>query len=276
MGAAPEEEEEATDSQLAALYKRTIELKQAPYCDFSVWTPFGRRALRSQKFRTYVPLGDGSYLVKKLPGPQNLQQWMASWRVFKVASISLRILSLAALQQYEKLIEKLTLHWPQAWGLIALADDKGRAERLEKIRRNIMVDLQAGRAAPVDWDEANPWSVCFKIFSKDENFWSEHVRHPASAWLAAGGRGAPVAPSDVIALTHLAGGAEAVTVLKEEIPERKQSSRDKRMARNRMKERSSISFEISVKVMDILEVKLEAREVEGQRWSRNLLQQGTR
>ena len=42
MGSAPEEEEEATDAQLAALYKRTVILDQAPYCDFSVWTPFGR------------------------------------------------------------------------------------------------------------------------------------------------------------------------------------------------------------------------------------------
>ena len=65
MGSTPEEEEEATDAQLAALYKRTVVLKQAPYCDFSVWTPFGRRALRSQKFRR-----EGSYLVKELPGPQ--------------------------------------------------------------------------------------------------------------------------------------------------------------------------------------------------------------
>ena len=40
IGAPPEEEEEATDAQLAALYKRTIVLKQAPYCDFSVWTPY--------------------------------------------------------------------------------------------------------------------------------------------------------------------------------------------------------------------------------------------
>jgi hypothetical protein len=229
MGSTPEEEEEATDAQLAALYKRTVVLKQAPYCDFSVWTPFGRRALRSQKFRR-----EGSYLVKELPGPQNLQQWMASWRVFKVAAISLGIVSLSALQQYEKLIERLTLHWPQAWGLIALADDKGRAERLEKLRRGVIVDLQAGRPIPLDWDENNPWSVCFKLLAKDDNFLSEQVRHPASAWLAAGGRGAPVAPSDIIAATHLAGGTDVVNSLEEEAPERrKQSNRDKRLARKR-------------------------------------------
>ena len=95
MGAPPEEGE-ATDNQLAPLYKRTMILKQASYTDFSVWT-----LIRSQKFRTLVPLGDGSFLTKELPGPQNLQQWLASWRVFKVAAISLGIVSLAALQQYE-------------------------------------------------------------------------------------------------------------------------------------------------------------------------------
>ena len=56
MGSALEVEEEATDAQLAPLYKSTVMLKQALYCDCSVWTPFGRRALRSQKFHTYVPL----------------------------------------------------------------------------------------------------------------------------------------------------------------------------------------------------------------------------
>ena len=61
VGSVPEEEEEATDSQLAALFLGNVVLKQAPYCDFLVWTPFGRTALRSQKFRPYVPFKDGSY-----------------------------------------------------------------------------------------------------------------------------------------------------------------------------------------------------------------------
>ena len=73
MGAPPEEEEEATDAQLAALYKRTIVLKQAPYCDFSVWTPYGRRALRSQKFRTFAPAaGQWRVLDEGAPGSSEL------------------------------------------------------------------------------------------------------------------------------------------------------------------------------------------------------------
>ena len=53
MGGPPEEEEDPTTAQLAGLHKRVVLLKQAPYVDFGVWVPFGRRALKLQKFRTY-------------------------------------------------------------------------------------------------------------------------------------------------------------------------------------------------------------------------------
>ena len=61
----PPEEEEPTASQLAGLHKRVVVLKQAPYTDFGVWVPFGRRALKQQKFRVYTPLGDGSFLMRE-------------------------------------------------------------------------------------------------------------------------------------------------------------------------------------------------------------------
>ena len=89
-GAPPEEEEEeATEVQLAGLHKRVSVLKQAPCVDFGVWLPFGRTSLKSQKFKVYMPLGDGTYFMRELPGPQNFQQRMASWRVFKVAALML-------------------------------------------------------------------------------------------------------------------------------------------------------------------------------------------
>ena len=59
-GRSPEEEEESTEAQVAGLHKRVAILKQAPYVDFGVWLWFGRRALKSQKFRVYMPLGDGT------------------------------------------------------------------------------------------------------------------------------------------------------------------------------------------------------------------------
>ena len=69
MGNVPQDEEEPSEAQLAALHKRVFILKGTPYCDFAIWTPFSRRNLKLRKFSLYVPLGDGSYLVKELPGP---------------------------------------------------------------------------------------------------------------------------------------------------------------------------------------------------------------
>ena len=151
MGAPPPEEEDVTDQQLAALNKRINVQGMAPYVDFSVWLPFGRKALRSQKFRTYFPLGDGSYLMKDLPGPQSFQNWLTCWRVFKTGAIMLGAVSLASLQLYERAIEKLVIQWPRVWGLICAAEEnKGRAERLEKLRRRFDADQKAQRQVPRD------------------------------------------------------------------------------------------------------------------------------
>ena len=76
MGAPLQEEEEPTDAQMAALHHRVRVQKQPPYVDFSIWLPFGRRVLKNQKFRAFMPVGDGSFVVRELPGPQNLQQWL--------------------------------------------------------------------------------------------------------------------------------------------------------------------------------------------------------
>ena len=182
MGAPPEEEEEPTDAQMGALHKRVMEQGHAPYVDFGVWGPYGRRMLKAQKYRTHVPLGDGSFLLKEMPGPQNLQQWTACWRVFKVAAISMDLVSIAALQLYEKNIEKLVLTWPKCWGLIAAADDKGRSEKLEKIRRRFLSDELSGKNTPADWSRDAPWTCCFKTLALEERYWNEEVRHPAAAW----------------------------------------------------------------------------------------------
>ena len=84
MGApAPEEEEPASD-QLQALNQRVYSMSVAPYVDHAVWGPYGRKATRANKFRTWIPTADGRYISKELPRPENFQQWQASWRVFVV------------------------------------------------------------------------------------------------------------------------------------------------------------------------------------------------
>ena len=184
MGAPPAEEEEASDAQLAGLHKRVYDMNQSPYVDFGIFQPFGRKAMKARKYRVYMPLGDGSYLMKELPGPQNWMQWQTCWRVFKVAALStLQVVNISALLLYEKTLEKLVQQWPKAWGLIAQADDKGRAERLEKLRRSFTADQLAGRPTPPDWAEDAPWTCCFRELALDDSYWNEQLRHPATAWL---------------------------------------------------------------------------------------------
>ena len=233
MGAPPQEEEEPTDAQMAALHHRVRVQKQPPYVDFSIWLPFGRRVLKNQKFRAFMPVGDGSFVVRELPGPQNLQQWLVSWRVFKVACISLNLVTLAALLLYEKVIEKLVLQWPKAWGLIVQADDKARAEKLEKIRRAIVLDIAAGGTPPCEFTEEEPWTACFRALALDERFWNEQVRHPAAAWLASGAHGSPKPPAKAIAMAHLPGPPAERVDDEDRSDRRKQANRDKRMAKRK-------------------------------------------
>lgn len=162
--------------------------------------------MRAQQFRTYMPLHDGSFLMKELPGPQSFQHWLACWRVLKVAALALGIISLASLQQYEK-YNSIS----PSLGLISLADETGRAERLEKLRRGFLADKGAGRPLLAGWEEDAPWTVCFQKLARDDTFWSEQVCHPATAWIAAGDRGALMAPAESLAEAHLASGPDVVT-----------------------------------------------------------------
>lgn len=112
MCSPPAEEEEPSEAQLAALHRKTFVFKKPPYADLAIFTPFGRKCSKAQKFRVYHPLGDGSHMMRELPGSQNFQQWLTSWRAYKAACLMLSIASLASLQIYEKAIERLVLHWP--------------------------------------------------------------------------------------------------------------------------------------------------------------------
>ena len=236
MGSLPDRTEEPTSSQLSALAKRVLDLDYPPYVDMAVWVPFERRLAKVQKCRTYHPLGDGSYLVKDLPDPPSHQGWLASWRVFKCAALMLEIISLAALSAYERHIEKLVLQWPGAWGLIYQADDRARAEQLDRWRRYLIAEADAGRQVPANWNPVKPWSCIMLKVVEDHAFWAECVHVPASAWTAAGSRGRPVIASEASVLNSLAGGKDAQESVAEDSGERKrraQANGDKRMAKKK-------------------------------------------
>jgi hypothetical protein len=218
MGSTPQEDEEPTAEQLQALNNRINVVKAAPYVDFAVWGPYGRKALRSTKFRAYFPLQDGSYMTRELPGPSNYLQWLTSWRVFSAAMIMLGAASHSALTAYERALEKLTRQWPKAWHLITMADDKMRAEHWDRMKRRFFGDESRGSTMAMDWDAAAPWTCVIRLSSEDDRFWNEQVRHPAASWMASGGRSVPLAPEEQIANAHITGGRDALSPEKEAGP----------------------------------------------------------
>ena len=234
MGSQPDEAEEPSPNQLAALHKRVFINDHPPYCDFGVWLPFERKMTKVHRFRVYTPLGDGSFLQKDLPGPGSFQAWMASWRVFRVACLMLNVATLSALENYARHIERLVTQWPSAWGLIAAADDQARAEKMSRIRRTILLDQSMSRQVPRDWDPREPWSCVLVELTKDSAFWSEKVHVPAAAWTAAGGRGAPVVASEAAVLSTLPGSVVEQTFGDDEGRlKRKQANRDKRAGKKK-------------------------------------------
>ena len=117
-GAHPPEEEEPTLEQVSALHRRSILQDLAPYTDFGVWVPYGAKALKASKFRSYILMAEG-YITKELQGPSCYLQWGACFRVFSTAClILLNIADLVVLHAYEMFVEKMSRQYPGAWHLI--------------------------------------------------------------------------------------------------------------------------------------------------------------
>ena len=94
------EEEEPTIEQVSALLKRTVVMDLNPYADFGIFVPYGAKALRASKFRTYTLTPEG-YAVKELQGPATYIQWRSCFRVYTTALLMLNIADLAPLRAYE-------------------------------------------------------------------------------------------------------------------------------------------------------------------------------
>lgn len=210
IGGWPQEEEDPSVEQVSALQRRIQIQDSAPYVDFGVWVPYGQRAMKAAKFRTYVLTASG-YVTKELPGPSSFVQWRTSFRILRTALIMLDSASLAALHNYEMAIEKMTRTYPTAWHLIYAADELARSAHSNRVRARVQMDIRAGRNPPVNWDQKRPWDYVFTAIAADDNFWHTQVHAPALTWLAAGSRGSPKTPAEQLATAYMTGGVKAIT-----------------------------------------------------------------
>ena len=191
-----------------------------------------------QQCRVCTPLGNGSFLQKDLPGPSTLMAWKASWQVFRAACIMLNICSIASLEAYARQVEKLHVQWPRCWGLIYMADDGARAERLEKVRRKLTIEAAQNRQVPREWDPMKPWSCVLTQLATDIEYWTDRVHHPAASWTAAGGRGASTVATEAAVLEVIQGGSKAMEQESKHgnnagDGRRTQANRDRRQAKKR-------------------------------------------
>lgn len=76
---------------MAAMEDKIIVRDEAPYADFSILTPFGRRMQRVMKSKAFAFQPVGSWRASEIPGPPTLQAWQACFRVYRSMLFMLRL-----------------------------------------------------------------------------------------------------------------------------------------------------------------------------------------
>ena len=200
-GAEPPADAEPTSEQIAALRARVVERGEAPYADFSVLTPFGRRVQKQMKARSWMLQQDGSFRALDIPGPPSFETWSACWKVYRAALFMLRyaattpggspqrVVSAACLEEYYERVVKLNAEFPETWHLLMQAEDRCRSEMFERYRRQLVKAAVDGKLPMgLDFNPATPWIGVFTHAARDATYWDEHVVRPAQNFIARGGK----------------------------------------------------------------------------------------
>eukprot|EP00434_Breviolum_minutum_P035944 symbB.v1.2.031832.t1/scaffold3739.1/size51156/3 len=159
MGGMPEDLEDPTLEQVAAMVKKVKILKQPPYADFAIWLPYAKKHLKTQKYKSFVMMQDGSFITRMVPGPACFQHWLLSFRVLRTTLVMMDQVGLANLMQWENKIEMLNHRYENCWHLIAEADDRGRGEQMAKTFSKVKMAIDAGEPPPRGWDMDKLWQV---------------------------------------------------------------------------------------------------------------------
>ena len=174
-GGAPSLETKATNDQVAAL-RAKISAGKAPYADFAIFVPHGKRFAKLRKFDAQVFVNN-TLQQRVMKGPSNFTSWTDSWSVFRTAMLSLQEASPQVLDDYQRGIRSLVQIHPDAWGLIFAADEIMRSEVWDEIRDELLLDGS--------WPTERPWNTVIKLSTfgsgdaKRNHWWYLHVQAPA-------------------------------------------------------------------------------------------------
>lgn len=188
-GLAPMDVEEATADQIIGI-KSKLDADVVPYADFGILRPFGHRLGRALKFHAKVWCPETlTYVAKELPGPSDFTEWRRSWRVYVNIMRTLEAASSSRLERYYEHVHALNekygnLGGVSTWWLIALADQRMRSERMEKIRRKIDAETDDLLARGIVQEPSTrPWDVVFFEAAEDHQFWYAEVAEKAMLYV---------------------------------------------------------------------------------------------
>ena len=175
-GGAPSLAVKPSAEQLGAL-KAKMDSGKAPYCDFALFTPHGKRVQKLLKFTAQVWVNN-QLQQRVLTGPSDFRCWTECWRVFRAAMISLDAATPQVLDDYFGGIEQLTTIFPKQWGLIYMADELIRSEVWGDMREEIEDGGQLEEKGL--WNRIIANSTYGKADPERTHWWYLHVTAPAT------------------------------------------------------------------------------------------------
>ena len=183
-GGPPPDDARPTTEQLSALHAR-MDAGRAPFADFAIWGPFGRRATKLLKYTAQVFV-EGALQTRMLKGPSSYEAWRGSLKVFRSAMLMLEAARPSTLDGYEEGVRQLSLLFPQGWGTIATVEETVRAEQWDILREQIPANTPAGYDADMPWDFVIAQSTYGVPGAIKAHFWEMRVVLPLLRGASAG------------------------------------------------------------------------------------------
>ena len=201
MGADPVREAEPSVEQLTVLINKVVTRGATPYADFSVLMPYSRRAAKNLKAKGFLLQDDGTWKQTEVAGPPSFESWQASFDVYRTILLMLEhnpvvpggdkrpVMTWAAMDEYFRTIQNLNRQWPECWHLLVQAEDRCRADHLERTRR-VLTRAVAEARLPMNLEFSvdQPWIGVFTHVARDITYWTQEMQIPAQNYITRGGK----------------------------------------------------------------------------------------
>ena len=176
----PPKDSEPTAEQVSCI-QHLLSQGHPPYCDFSVFGPYGHRMMKKIKLSGLTIGTDGQLKTVELQGPQSISMWLQSYQVLSNALVMLDAVDLGTLQKYREKIEKYhDRYGDKIWAVLYQADVRCRLELMERTKRNLAAkhDVAVQQGTTTSYDPQRPWNLVWQTVISDDSFWKEEVTEP--------------------------------------------------------------------------------------------------